>query len=84
MCIHRQDITMINLWPSLLLLSLTYFSSHHIPNLSKYHIHTGVAKSSLGFQIQIKDTFLIFTKSFTEQCSHRFVPLPSAIFPATS
>ena len=44
----------------------------------------GWPKSSFGFSVKIKDTFFIFTKNFIEQLIHGFVPLPSAIFQATS
>ena len=41
-------------------------------------------KISFGFKVKIKDTFFIFTKDLYEQPVHHFVPLPSAIFQATS
>ena len=41
-------------------------------------------KVPLVFYVKIKDTFSIFTKNFTEQYIYHFVPLPSAIFQATS
>ena len=44
----------------------------------------GWPKSSFSFQEKIKDTFFIFTKNFLEQYIQPFVPLPSAIFQATS
>ena len=44
----------------------------------------GWPKSSFRFKVKIKDTLFIFTKKFIEQHIHHFVPLPSAMFQATS
>ena len=44
----------------------------------------GWPKHAFCVQIKIKDIFFIFTKNFTKQHIHSFVPLPSAIFQAIS
>ena len=46
--------------------------------------HLAWPKISFGFKVKLKDTFFIFTKNLYEQPVRRFVPLPSAVFQATS
>ena len=62
------------------LLQSLCFIWHRLRYKKTFHC-TGLIKKFLWFfKVKLKDRFFLFTKNFTEQQIHCFIPLSSAIF----